>query len=65
MTRMAKDTAVISIPKPIFRGAEGSFPFLLSQPKNPTTSGRQDDDEERIEMLEPLGLEHVERGDSR
>ncbi len=39
MTRTAKETAVISIPKPILRGAEGSLFRLFSQLKNPTTTG--------------------------
>ena len=39
MTRRENAAAVNNIPMAIFRGAEGSFPFLLRYPNRATTTG--------------------------
>src|SRR4030042_1237835 len=36
---LRKSAAIVSIPMPILRGADGSLPLRFSQPKRPTTIG--------------------------
>ena len=54
---MTKATAVISMPKPILRGVDGSFPILFRKAKKPTTAekpgaqgdhGQGDDDQAEV-----------------